>query len=172
MGTNATFAISNASGGHNHTVTNASVPNHDHTHLYTGVGSQTFVPGSGLGYTDGGAVLAAGRTFTTQTPSAYKDISVSSTDGTHGHTTASMSGTIGFAGTGGVDGNIAQTASITGTATGTGTATARSTWFTSTTYTPSGSITGAATAAAQVFTGTQGNNEPAYIEVVWVIRVK
>jgi len=38
--------------------------------------------------------------------------------------------------------------------------------------TPAGSIAGTATAAAQVFTGTQGNNEPAYVEVVWVIRVK
>jgi len=61
---------------------------------------------------------------------------------------------------------------IAGTATGTGTATARSTWFTSTTYTPAGTLGGTATAAAQAFTGTQGNNEPAYIEVIWVIRVK
>ena len=38
--------------------------------------------------------------------------------------------------------------------------------------TPSGSITGTATAAAQVFTGTEANTEPAYIETVWVIRVK
>jgi len=38
--------------------------------------------------------------------------------------------------------------------------------------TPAGTIIGTATAAAQVFTGTQGNNEPAYVEVVWVIRVK
>jgi hypothetical protein len=37
--------------------------------------------------------------------------------------------------------------------------------------TPSGSITGTATAAAQIFTGTSGNNQPNYIDVVYLIRV-
>ena len=38
--------------------------------------------------------------------------------------------------------------------------------------TPAGTLAGTATAAAQIFTGTSGNNEPAYVEVVWVIRIK
>jgi hypothetical protein len=38
--------------------------------------------------------------------------------------------------------------------------------------TPSGSITGTATAAAQIFTGTPGNNEPSYINVIYLMRVK
>ena len=96
-----------------------------------------------------------------------------------GATPKTPTGSIGLV-TGGVDGNAVHTASgsntpsgtIAGTATGTGTATARSSWFTSTTYTPSGTITGTATAAAQAFTGTPASSEPAYVEVIWVIRVK
>jgi hypothetical protein len=38
--------------------------------------------------------------------------------------------------------------------------------------TPSGSITGTATAAAQAFTGTATNNEPQYLNVRYIIRVK
>ena len=97
----------------------------------------------------------------------------------HTHANTNFSGSIGLV-TGGQNGNLAISASgsntpsgtIAGTATGTGTATSRSSWFTSTTYTPSGSITGTATAAAQAFTGTPASSEPAYVEVVWVIRVK
>ena len=104
---------------------------------------------------------------------------VLSTLSDHTHPAGNFSGYIGLV-TGGVDGNAIHTASgsntpsgtIAGTATGTGTATARSSWFTSTTYTPSGTITGTATAAAQAFTGTSSPSEPAYVEVIWVIRVK
>ncbi len=68
-----------------------------------------------------------------------------------GVTAKTPTGSIGLV-TGGSNGNAAFSASGTNT--------------------PSGSITGTATAAAQAFTGTQGNNEPAYVETVWVIRVK
>jgi hypothetical protein len=85
-----------------------------------------------------------------------------STDIWHEHSSSTVTGTIGL-GTGS-NGNIPMT--------GTGTATARSTWFTSTTYTPSGTVAGTATAAAQIFTGTAASSEPAYVETVWVIRVK
>jgi hypothetical protein len=64
----------------------------------------------------------------------------------HGHT-----GTIGLV-TGGSNGNAAFSASGSNT--------------------PAGTIAGSATAAAQAFTGTAANSEPAYVEVVWVIRVK
>jgi hypothetical protein len=79
------------------------------------------------------------------------DAMVLSTLSDHTHPAGNFSGYIGLV-TGGVDGNTAQTASGSNT--------------------PAGTIAGTATAAAQAFTGTQGNNEPAYVEVVWVIRVK
>jgi len=73
------------------------------------------------------------------------------TDIAHSHAASSVTGTIGLV-TGGQNGNAAFSASGSNT--------------------PSGSITGTATAAAQAFTGTTANSEPAYVEVVWVIRVK
>ena len=94
--------------------------------------------------------------------------------------------TMGTSGAGSIHGHTANTGSVASTAasmTGSNTVTGtfglvtggqngNSPFSASGNNTPSGSITGTATAAAQAFTGTQGNNEPAYVEVVWVIRVK
>ena len=73
------------------------------------------------------------------------------TDIAHTHAPSVVTGTIGLV-TGGQNGNLAFSASGSNT--------------------PSGSITGTATAAAQAFTGTSANNEPQYLNVRYLIRVK
>jgi hypothetical protein len=95
----------------------------------------------------GGVGWRAVVTGSTDTPSATASVSSTAATMTGSNT---VTGTFGLV-TGGQNGNAAMTASGNNT--------------------PSGSITGTATAAAQTFTGTQASNEPAYVEVVWVIRV-
>lgn len=75
-------------------------------------------------------------------------------------------------GTEAVAGSPSQSVSgSTNTGTGTGTSTARSTWFAAGNYTPAGSVTGTATAAAQSFTGTEGNNLPPTVIVNYIIKI-
>jgi len=73
------------------------------------------------------------------------------TDIAHTHAPSVVTGTIGLV-TGGQNGNLAFSASGSNT--------------------PSGTITGTATAAAQTFAGTSANNEPQYLNVRYLIRVK
>ena len=73
------------------------------------------------------------------------------TDIAHTHAPSVVTGTIGLF-TGGSNGNSPFSASGNNT--------------------PSGSITGTAIAAAQTFAGTSANNEPQYLNVRYLIRVK
>lgn len=94
---------------------------------------------------------------------------VSATAGTEGFT---FYGPQLGGGTEAVSGTPSQSVSgNTNTGSGTGTSTARSTWFAAGNYTPAGSVTGTATAAAQSFTGTEGNNLPPTVIVNYIIKI-
>lgn len=146
------FTSGGVSANHTHGgTTNAGGSTDSYGHAYARLSSSLFygpLPASGTGT----GIQEAGthaHSFTTGNQSVD-----------HTHTTSvnlsafsgssTPSGRIGLV-TGGQNGDAAFTASGNNT--------------------PSGSITGTATAAAQTFIGTQASNEPAYVEVIWVIRV-
>jgi len=104
----------------------------------------------------GASSTSASRSFNHHTP-VNGDTGGNSASASLSSTAASMTGSNTVTGTfglvtGGQNGNAAISASGSNT--------------------PAGSITGTATATAQVFTGTTSNSEPAYVETIWVIRVK
>ena len=149
--------------GHSHSF-GLTAPNHTHA-----VGNFAGVIGLGSGVDGNAATFTASGTATARSTwfTSTNYTPAGSIAGTATGTGAATARSTWFTST-----TYTPAGSIAGTATGTGTATARSNWFTSTTYTPAGSIGGTATAAAQAFTGTQGNNEPQYLNVRYLIRVK
>jgi hypothetical protein len=104
---------------------------------------------TGSGHDHAFVLTAAGQTITSAT--AAGQTIASATAANHIHASSSFSGSIGLV-TDGSNGNGAFNATGSNT--------------------PAGTIAGTATAAAQAFTGTEANTEPAYVETVWVIRVK
>jgi len=170
-GTNSTSSVPASGLGFSGSSTtySVSVPAH-----YHGIGSGAGLTAAGQSYTGntdttgsahthdqtiynntnpGGGTLLTGNS-TSVNPYGYTTAGTTGSTHTHGmnhtHGPSNVTGTIGLV-SGGADGNSAFTASGSNT--------------------PSGSITGTATAAAQIFTGTPGNNEPNYINVVYLIRV-
>ena len=151
MGTGADLNITSSGG----TTVTGTVGGTDGTHTHTLTYRDQVVGASGGSTAVQMQVSAANNlqsiTNVISTTSSGHGHGFSLTAPDHTHASNKFSGSIGLF-TGGQNGNGTFTASGSNT--------------------PAGSIAGTATAAAQAFTGTAGNNEPAYVEVVWVIRVK
>ena len=144
----STYSTGNDSPDHSHGIDQFGNGNSGHLTAVQQNGFSTADAGNGIHntYNSGGASARHTHSIPAMSGSASGTTNIG-----HTHAASTVTGTIGLV-TGGVDGNAAHTASGNNT--------------------PSGSITGTATAAAQAFTGTSAPSEPAYVEVVWVIRVK
>lgn len=55
----------------------------DHTHTYSGVGSKSYVTGTGFYYGNGGTVLASGQTYSTGVPSASGTVGINYSSGVY-----------------------------------------------------------------------------------------
>jgi len=155
LGSTAISLASGSAAGQSHTGSSNSDGSHRHLQYQagfaTGGGLVVGVAATGSGTGANGYTEYDGTHSHTINHTHAASGVTGTTDIAHTHAASTVTGTIGLF-TGGQNGNAAFSASGSNT--------------------PSGSITGTATAAAQAFTGTPASSEPAYVEVIWVIRVK